>query len=180
MEALWLKSQGMEHQAITQLVGISANTLRSYLREYQSGGIERLKEIRFHRPSSELMKHAQSLETHFRTHPPVNINSAITTIETLTGIRRSPTQVRLFLKRMGMKCLKVGLFPAKADPEVQESYRLEKLEPRIEEAKAGERAFSLSMQPISSWALFWVLCGVLSGCLCEPPVGANGLMCLPP
>jgi hypothetical protein len=26
MEALWLKSQGMEHQAITQLVGISANT----------------------------------------------------------------------------------------------------------------------------------------------------------
>ena len=53
METLWLKSQGMEHQAITQLVGISANTLRSYLREYQDGGIERIKEVRFNRPVSQ-------------------------------------------------------------------------------------------------------------------------------
>ena len=118
-------------------------TLCSHLREYQSGGIERLKEVQFSRPSSALMPHAQSLETHFRKHPPVNINAAIATIETLTGIRRSPTQVRLFLKRMGMKCLKVGVFPAKADPDVQETYRLEKLEPRIEEAKAGTRALFL-------------------------------------
>jgi transposase len=149
METLWLKSQGMEHQVIAQLVGISENTLRSYLREYQDGGIERLKDIRFYRPSSELMKHAQSLETHFRKYPPTSINAAIETIETLTGIRRSPTQVRLFLKRMGMKCLKVGVFPAKADPVVQETYRREQLEPRIEEAQAGERALFLSMPPIS-------------------------------
>ena len=143
MEALWLKSQGMEHQAITQLVGISANTLRSYLREYEDGGIEKLKEIRFHRPSSKLKDHAASIEAHFRKHPPVSINAAIGDIEALTGIRRSPTQVRLFLKRLGMKCLKVGVFPAKADPDVQETYRLEELEPRIEEAKAGKRALFL-------------------------------------
>jgi transposase len=143
IEALWLKSQGMEHQIITQLVGISANTLRSYLREYQEGGIERIKEVRFNRPTSALMPHAPSIEAHFREHPPININAAITTIEKLTGIRRSPTQVKLFLKRMGMKCLKVGVFPAKADPEEQEAYRLEKLEPRIKEAQAGERALFL-------------------------------------
>jgi transposase len=143
IEALWLKSQGIEHQAITQLVGISANTLRTYLRAYQSGGIEQLKEIRFYRPTSELMDHAQSIETHFRKHPPISINAAIAEIETLTGIRRSPTQVRLFLKRLGMKCLKVGVFPAKADPDVQQTYKLEKLEPRIEEAKAGKRALFL-------------------------------------
>jgi transposase len=143
IEALWLKSQGMEHQAITQLVGISANTLRSYLREYQEGGIERIKEVRFNRPTSALMPHAQSIEAHFREHPAVNINAAIAEIEKLTGIRRSPTQVRLFLKRMGMKRLKVGVFPAKADPEQQQSYKLEKLEPRIEEAKAGKRALFL-------------------------------------
>ena len=143
MEALWLKSQGMEHQAITQLVGISANTLRSYLREYQDGGIERIKEVRFNRPVSALMPHAQSIEAHFRQHPPISINAAIAAIETLTGIRRSPTQVKLFLKRMGMKRLKVGVFPAKADPDVQENYRIEKLEPRIEEAQAGKRALFL-------------------------------------
>jgi transposase len=143
MEALWLKSQGIKHQMITQLVGISANTLRSYLREYEEGGIERLKQVRFHRPSSELMDHAVSIEAHFREHPPASINAAISAIETLTGIRRSPTQVRLFLKRLGMKCLKVGVFPAKANPDVQEAFRLEQLEPRIEEAKAGKRALFL-------------------------------------
>jgi transposase len=143
IEALWLKSQGMEHQAITQLVGISANTLRSYLREYEDGGIERLKEVRFHRPISKLMDHAPSIEAHFRQQPPASINAAITTIETLTGIRRSPTQVRLFLKGLGMRCLKVGVFPAKANPDVQEAFKLEQLEPRIEEAKAGKRALFL-------------------------------------
>ena len=143
MEALWLKSQGMKHQAITQLVGISANTLRTYLREYQRGATERLKEIRFYRPSSALILHTQSIEAHFRKHPPISINAAIASIETLTGIRRCPTQVRLFLKRLGMKRLKVGVFPAKADPEVQETFKTQQLEPRIKEAQAGKRAVFL-------------------------------------
>jgi Homeodomain-like domain len=43
MEALWLKSQCVTHHVITQLVGVSANTLRSYLREYKNGGIEGLR-----------------------------------------------------------------------------------------------------------------------------------------
>ena len=89
------------------------------------------------------MPHAQSIEAHFREHPPMSINAAIAAIEKLTGIRRSPTQVRIFLKRLGMKRLKVGVFPAKADPDEQETYRLEQLEPRIEEAKAGKRALFL-------------------------------------
>lgn len=39
-----------------------------------------------------------------------------------------------------MRCLKVGAIPAKADPDEQEEYRTNKLEPRLEEAKRGERA----------------------------------------
>ncbi len=41
---------------------------------------------------------------------------------------------------MGMRCLKVGALPAKADPEQQEEYKQEKLEPRLEEAQQGKRA----------------------------------------
>ena len=41
---------------------------------------------------------------------------------------------------MGMRCLKVGALPAKADPAQQEKYKKEKLEPRLEEAKQGKRA----------------------------------------
>ena len=130
----------MEHQAITQLVGIAANTLQSYLREEQSGGIEPLKELRFYRPSSALTPHAQSLEEHFRKHPPISINAAIATLETLTGIHRSPTQVRLFLKRLGHETFEGWGLSSQSSPEVQETFRLEKLEPRIKEAQAGKQA----------------------------------------
>ncbi len=45
MEAVWLKSHQLPHRKIAQLVGISENTLRSYLREYQLGGISALKQV---------------------------------------------------------------------------------------------------------------------------------------
>jgi DNA-binding CsgD family transcriptional regulator len=39
MEALLLKSQGIAHKKIADLTGICPNTLRTYLRDYQAGGI---------------------------------------------------------------------------------------------------------------------------------------------
>ncbi len=39
MEALWLKSQGMEHQVITQLVGISANTFVAIFESTRAAGL---------------------------------------------------------------------------------------------------------------------------------------------
>ena len=51
------------------------------------------------------------------------INEAGAMLETLTGIRRSPTQVRLFLAHLGLHRRKVGLLPAKGDPDVQEEYQ---------------------------------------------------------
>jgi len=123
MEALWLKSQGLPHHQIARLCGISGNTLRAYLKQYQTGGVDALKHMSFHRPQSALHTHRETLEAHLREHPPQTINEAIAVLEALTGIRRSPTQVRRFLKHLGLKCLKVGLLPAKADPEVQEDYQ---------------------------------------------------------
>nr|WP_143162040.1 helix-turn-helix domain-containing protein [Phormidesmis priestleyi] len=43
MEALDLKSQGLPHWEMAQLVQVSQNTLRSYLKDYQAGGIAGLK-----------------------------------------------------------------------------------------------------------------------------------------
>jgi hypothetical protein len=54
MEALWLKSQGLLHEEICRLTGISGNTLRKYLRLFQSGGVEKLTEINCYMPTSEL------------------------------------------------------------------------------------------------------------------------------
>ena len=62
MEALLLKSDGLPHHRITRILGISENTFRQYLREYEEGGVERLKELHFYRPLSELAEHHKSLE----------------------------------------------------------------------------------------------------------------------
>ena len=48
---------------------------------------------------------------------------AMEKIEQLTGLRRSPDRVRVFLKSLGMECRKVGMVPAKADPQRQESFK---------------------------------------------------------
>jgi len=140
MEALWLKSQGIAHREISRLTGISSTTLTSYLRAYQDGGVEALKTLNFRRPESDLKAHQATLEAYFREHPPASIKQAMATIETLTGIRRSPDRVRLFLKQMGMKCRKVGVIPAKADVAAQETFKTSALEPRLAEAKTGQRA----------------------------------------
>jgi len=120
MEVLWLKSQKIPHKKICQLAGISPNTLLTYLRDYQEGGIEKLKEINFYRPKSELESQRETLKKYFEKNPPATINEAVYRIEELTGIKRSPTQVRKFLKSLGMKCLKIGSLPSKADPDEQE------------------------------------------------------------
>jgi transposase len=105
MEALWLKSHGLPHQQIAQLVSVSENTLREYFELYQAGGVERLKEVHFYRPGSALDEHLTSLEDYFRQQPPASIKEAQSEIATLTGIQRSETQVRTFLKK---NCISVA------------------------------------------------------------------------
>ena len=140
MEVMWLKSQGLRNSEVALLAGVSENTVRKYLREYEEGGLEKLKEIRFYRPKSELENHQETIQEYFEKNPPLSIKEAVAKIEDLTGIKRSETQVRKFLKRIGMQCLKVGYVPGKADVEAQGEYQEKKLKPRLEEAKQGKRA----------------------------------------
>ncbi len=139
MEAIYLKTLGYSHKEIGHILRIDQKTLRSYLRMYQAGGIEALKALNFYRPVSELEAHQEKLKAEFEAHPPKTINEAVKRIEELTGIHRSPTQVNKFLKDLGLKRLKVGQVPSKANPEKQKTFLEEELEPRLEEAKQGKR-----------------------------------------
>ena len=91
------------------------------------------------RQESQPSSHCATLEAYFREHPPATIAEACAKIEELTAIKRGPTQVRPFLKSAGMKPRKVGHLPAKADVPAQEQFKKEQLEPRLEEAHAGQR-----------------------------------------
>jgi len=99
MEALWLKGHDLPHAKIAELVGVTENTIRDYFELYQQGGLEKLKELNYYVPGSELNAHVTSLEAHFRDNPPASIKEAQSEIETITGVKRSETQIAEFLKK---------------------------------------------------------------------------------
>jgi transposase len=99
METLWLKSHDLPHALIAKLVGVSENTIRDYFQLFAEGGVDQLKQVDFYRPESDLVEHTTSLEAYFHDHPPATIKEAQSQIETLTGIKRSETQVAEFLKK---------------------------------------------------------------------------------
>lgn len=138
-EVVYLKALDYSHQEIGRIVRVSQPTVRGYLEDYQASGLEKLKELDFYQPTSELLGHRETLEDEFKTHPPQTINEATKRIEEKTGIRRSPTQVKKFLKGLGVKRLKVGHIPAKADPAQQATFLEEELKPRLAEAEQGKR-----------------------------------------
>ena len=99
MEALWLKGHGLAHTQIAELVGVTENTIRDYFELYQQGGVEKLKELNYYVAESKLNAYVTSLEAHFRDNPPASIKEAQNEIETMTGVKRSETQVAEFLKK---------------------------------------------------------------------------------
>lgn len=123
MEALYLRSQGVPTRDIPRLCGISKSSFHRYLNAYVTGGIEQLKHLEPRRPRSALHHHRPTIEAEFRQRPPTTVAEAAARIEALTGIARKPTQVRQFLKTLGMKPRKVGMIPAKADVDAQEAFK---------------------------------------------------------
>jgi transposase len=123
MEALYLRSQGVANAEILRLCGISKASFHRDLKAYMAGGITQLKHIDHYRPHSELTHDRTTLEAYFQQHPPATVAEAAAKIAELTGIVRKPTQVRQYLRALGMKPRKVGMIPAKADVAAQEAFK---------------------------------------------------------
>jgi transposase len=114
MEVLLLKINGISNEQICQITNICGNTLREYIKQYNEGGIERIKEVNFYRPSSELKEFSKSIEDYFTDNPPVSILQASAKIEEITGIKRGETQTRKYLKSLNFRYIKTNSVPAKA------------------------------------------------------------------
>jgi len=146
MEVLWLKSHGLSHDQIAAYADVSRRTVQRYLDEYIEGGLPRLRRCRWHQPHSALAEHHDCLEGYFQQHPVRSAKQARALIEQQTGIRRSLTQVRHFLKdRLGLRWRKTGAIPVPPKETVQEHagkqaiFLREKLEPCLEQARQGHR-----------------------------------------
>jgi len=111
MDVLWLKSNGLPHNQIVKLAGVCDNTVKEHLRIYKKGGIEKLKELNFYKPQSDLVQYTASIEHFFKDHPPASIKEAANKIEELTGLKRSETQTLSFSNLLASSVVKLARFP---------------------------------------------------------------------
>lgn len=138
----------MTHKKICEIVNITGNTLRKWVRDYQEGGIEKLEEISFYKPESILNQHREKIIAFFDEHPPAGIKEAMAEIEEMTGIRRSENRIREFLGSIGMKRRKAGMIPAEADPDEQESFFKKNAAPVLQKRNPDNGLYFLQMHHI--------------------------------
>lgn len=123
MEVVRLKAHGVPHQQIAVYAGVSENTVRRYLRLYQAGGIEALQSLNWQGLTSDLAAHRSTLAAYFQDHPPTTLAHAAAEIERLTHLKRSETQVGIFLKHLGLMHRKTSAVPAKGDAAPQATFK---------------------------------------------------------
>ena len=111
MLVLWLLHCGAKHEEAARIVGVSRTTVHRYLAAFRAGGLERLRSCDRHRPQSEMAAYRDLIRESFEKRPVHTIAQACDRIFELTGLRRGPSQVRKFLKDMGLKFHRVRPLP---------------------------------------------------------------------
>jgi len=145
MEVLWLKHHGQTHEGIALLAGVSRSSVQRYLNEFLRGGLEEVRRCRHAGQTSALEGHRASLDDHFRRHPPRSVREAQEVIRQRTGLVRGQTQVRRFLRRLGLQPRKVAAVPVPPKKAPEEHAREQRqfldaeLGPVLAEARAGRR-----------------------------------------
>lgn len=138
--AVLMIQEGIEIQKIADIIGISRRQVYNYREAYEKQGSSAVLRLVRYRPTSELEQYREEIRNDLTENPVATAAQASERIFQLTGIRRSPTQVRIFMKKLGLKPLMVAQIPAKADPAAQKAFLETELEPRIKEAQEGKRA----------------------------------------
>lgn len=167
MEILWLKLHGETHQRIAELAQVSRRTVQRVLDLFWAGRLQAVRQFHWHKPGSALDGYRKTLEEEFRERPPHTVDEACERIEKITGIRRKKSQVRKFLRQtLGLCWRKTAAIPIppKKTPEEhaaeQAEYLETQLEPRLEQAREGERTvfFVDAAHFVMGSFLGWVWC----------------------
>ena len=129
---------GIDKEKMSQVIGVSVRQVYNYVQDASSHREDVYKESRY-RPKSMLGEYEQEIKNELASRPPATAKEAAVRIQGLTGLKRSPTQVRTFMRKHGFKPLKTVQIPAKANPEEQKCFLSDELEPCIEKAQKNEQ-----------------------------------------
>ncbi len=136
ISAVYLKMEfNYDNRFISLITGLHYNMVGFWIKVYKEKGFDGLLTNNYGTNKSEMENHAENILDSFLQRPPMTAAEAVQRISEMTGITRSEQQVRTFMKRHGLKFIKCGHIPSKADNEVQHQWVETELKPVIEAAQ---------------------------------------------
>lgn len=145
LHVLWLTQQFEDAKYISFLSDVSPRQVFNIIKIYKETGMDGILTIQHNKQESKLMGFSDLIKEEFEFRPPSSMKEARDRILKLTGIKRSISQISVFLKSLGMKYLKPSLIPmGSKETDVnekikkQEEFLKKQLKPAIEADKKGE------------------------------------------
>jgi len=111
MLVLWGLHCGLTREKAAAVAGMGRATVERIVAAFREGGLDAVRQWRVKGPTSELVAYRDLLRESFAGHPVRTVAEAADRIEKLTGLRRGPTQVRKFMKHLGLKWQQMRAVP---------------------------------------------------------------------
>jgi transposase len=111
MLVLWLLHCEVTRAKTAAIAGLGRATVQRYVAAYRDGGLDGLRQWDVTGPVSALAAHTDAIKDSLTVAPVRTVAEACDRIETLTGLRRGPTQVRRFLAGLGFRWQRVRAIP---------------------------------------------------------------------
>ena len=115
MLSLWLLHCGLTREKTAEVAGVGRTTVERVVEAYRDGGLDGLRQWNRKGPTSELAAYRDLIRESFEKEAVRTLAEAADRIEKLTGLRRGPTQVRKFMRALGMtwQCMRAVPLPPK-------------------------------------------------------------------
>jgi len=111
MLVLWLLHCEVTRLQAARIAGVGRATVQRWVAAYRDGGLDGLRRWEVHGPESELAAYREQIVELFTQQPARTVAEAAERIYQQTGVRRRPTQVRKFLKDLGLSWQRVRAIP---------------------------------------------------------------------
>jgi len=109
---VWLLHCGLKRAQAAKIVGVAVSSVQRDVSLFRTGGLDAVRTSgRESLPTSELARHQDQIRKSLEEQPARTIAEACQRIKDLTGVERRPTQVRQFLKGLGLKWQCVRAIP---------------------------------------------------------------------
>jgi len=111
MLVLWLLHNELTREKTGSIAGLGRATVQRYVAAFRDGGLDGLRHWGVVGPVSDMASHSDAIRASLTESPVRTIAEACDRIESLTGLCRKPTQVRVFLEGLGFRWQRIRAIP---------------------------------------------------------------------